>query len=44
MKQEFKTYYESPLMEIIEVQVEQGFANSNTTGNTNPFEESQGTW
>ena len=33
--------YESPQVEIIEVQVEQGFA---TSGGTKGFEEEDGTW
>ena len=38
--------YEAPYVEIIEVQVEQGFATSGgATGNTSPWsEKTEGTW
>ena len=36
-----KLTYEAPQVELIEVQVEQGFA---TSGGTTPWEEKQGTW
>ena len=36
--------YESPFIEVIEVVVEQGFATSNATGNTTPWEETTGNW
>ena len=36
-----KLDYEAPQVELIEVQVEQGFA---TSGNTNPWGETEGTW
>ncbi len=40
-----KLTYEAPQVELIEVQVEQGFATSGgTTGNTSPWEETNGTW
>ena len=37
--------YEAPYVELIEVQVEQGFATSGgTSGTTNGFGESEGEW
>ena len=37
--------YEAPYVELIEVQVEQGFATSGgASGTTNGFGESEGTW
>ena len=37
--------YEAPYVELIEVQVEQGFATSDgASGTTNGFGESEGTW
>ncbi len=37
--------YEAPQVELIEVQVEQGFAASGgATGSTNGFGESEGAW
>ena len=40
-----KLIYEAPQVELIEVQVEQGFAASGgATGHTNGFRESDGAW
>ena len=40
-----KLVYETPQVELIEVQVEQGFATSDgTTGNTSPWNEIPGNW
>ncbi len=41
MKHEFENSYESPQVEIIEVEVEQGFA---TSGGTQGFGEGDGVW
>ena len=41
MKEQIFMAYESPQVELIEVQVEQGFA---TSGTTQGFGESEGTW
>ena len=41
MTKEIKTKYEAPQVEIINIQVEQGFA---TSGGTTGFGEEQGTW
>lgn len=41
MKYEFENSYKSPQVEIIEVEVEQGFAIS---GGTKGFGEEEGTW
>ena len=41
MKEQIFMAYETPQVEIIEVQVEQGFA---TSGGTTGFGEEQGTW
>lgn len=30
--------YEAPAVEVIEIAVEQGFANSNVTNNTEPYQ------
>lgn len=40
-----KLVYEAPQVELIEVQVEQGFATSGgTKGNTPSWGETEGTW
>lgn len=40
-----KLVYEAPQVELIEVQVEQGFATSDgTKGNTPSWGETEGTW
>ena len=45
MKEQIFMAYETPQVELIEVQVEQGFAASGgATGSTNGFEESEGAW
>ena len=36
--------YESPTLEVMEIAVEQGFAVSDTRGNTTPWGENSGTW
>ena len=36
--------YQSPQVEVIQVQVEQGFAASNTSGNTPYWNENNGSW
>lgn len=41
MKEQIFMAYETPQVEIIEVQVEQGFA---TSGTTKGFGESEGAW
>ena len=41
MKEQNFMVYETPQVELIEVQVEQGFA---TSGGTKGFGEEQGTW
>ena len=45
MKEQIFIVYETPQVELIEVQVEQGFATSGgASGTTNGFGESGGTW
>ena len=45
MKEQNFIAYEAPQVEIIEVQVEQGFATSGgASGTTNGFGESEGAW
>ena len=45
MKEQNFIVYETPQVELIEVQVEQGFAASGgATGRTNGFGESEGAW
>lgn len=45
MKEQIFMAYETPQVELIEVQVEQGFATSGgATGSTNGFGESEGAW
>ena len=45
MKEQIFMAYETPQVELIEVQVEQGFAASGgATGSTNGFGESEGAW
>ena len=45
MKEQNFMVYETPQVELIEVQVEQGFATSGgATGSTNGFGESEGAW
>jgi hypothetical protein len=45
MKEQNFMVYETPQVELIEVQVEQGFATSGgASGTTNGFGESEGTW
>ena len=45
MKEQNFIVYETPQVELIEVQVEQGFAASGgATGSTNGFGESEGAW
>ena len=41
MKEQIFMAYETPQVELMEVQVEQGFA---TSGTTEGFGESEGTW
>lgn len=45
MKEQIFIVYETPQVELMEVQVEQGFAASGgATGSTNGFGESEGAW
>ena len=45
MKEQNFMAYETPQVELIEVQVEQGFATSDgTKGNTPSWDETGGTW
>ena len=45
MKEQIFMAYETPQVELIEVQVEQGFATSGgASGTTNGFGESEGEW
>ena len=45
MKEQIFIVYETPQVELIEVQVEQGFATSGgASGTTNGFGESGGEW
>lgn len=45
MKEQNFIVYETPQVELMEVQVEQGFAASGgATGSTNGFGESEGAW
>ena len=45
MKEQNFIVYETPQVELIEVQVEQGFATSGgASGTTNGFGESEGAW
>ena len=45
MKEQNFMVYETPQVELVEVQVEQGFAASGgATGSTNGFGESEGAW
>ena len=45
MKEQNFMVYETPQVELIEVQVEQGFATSGgASGTTNGFGESEGAW
>ena len=45
MKEQNFMVYETPQVELVEVQVEQGFATSGgASGTTNGFGESGGTW
>ena len=45
MKEQNFMAYETPQVELIEVQVEQGFATSDgTKGNTPSWNETDGTW
>ena len=37
-KYDFVMGYESPEVEVIEVEVEKGFANSNPTGDVDPWQ------
>ena len=43
MKENYPNY-ESPTVEVMEIAVEQGFAVSDTKGNTTPWDENSGTW
>ena len=36
--------YESPQIEVMEIAVEQGFANSSTNGGTSPWNETTREW
>lgn len=36
--------YESPQIEVMEIAVEQGFANSSTKGGTSPWSETPREW
>ena len=44
MKEQNFMVYETPQVELIEVQVEQGFAASGGEGRTTGFGESDGAW
>ena len=44
MKEQKFMAYETPQVELIEVQVEQGFATSDLGGTVNPWGETDGNW
>lgn len=45
MKEQIFMVYEAPQVELVEVQVEQGFAASDeATGSTSRWEQEQGIW
>ena len=37
MDREIKTAYESPVVDVVEIQVEKGFATTNPTGTIDPW-------
>lgn len=43
MKENYPNY-EAPTVEVMEIAVEQGFANSSTNGGTSPWYETPGEW